>query len=106
LLYKYHPKQADDIVYSGEGYIGGFEQFYGFFQIIQKTAEDVGIENLDGQAIYDTAVGFKMTWDGYEQWDFTPTKRHAWNYVGILEWSAEQQDIVRKVPEWLPPVTG
>lgn len=106
LLYKYHPRQADDTVYSGMGYIGGFQQFYGFFQIIQEAAKDVGVENLDGQAIYDTAVGFEMTWDGYEQWDFTTTKRYAWNHVAILEWSAEQQDIVRKVPEWLSPVTG
>jgi ABC-type branched-subunit amino acid transport system substrate-binding protein len=106
LLYKYHPKQADDVVHSGVGYLGGFEQFYGFFQIIQKAAENVGIKNLDGQAIYDAAVGFKMTWDGFGEWDLTLTKRYAWNYVAIMEWSAQQQDIVRKVADWLPLVTG
>jgi hypothetical protein len=45
-----------------------------------------------------------MTWDGYEEWNLTGTKRYTWNYTGIYEWSAQQGDIVRKVPEWLPLV--
>jgi hypothetical protein len=45
-----------------------------------------------------------MTWEGDEEWNFTSTKRYNWNYLGIYEWSAQQGDLVRKVPEWLPLV--
>jgi ABC-type branched-subunit amino acid transport system substrate-binding protein len=104
LLYQYHASQADDVVYAGMGYIGGFCQLYGFFQILKEAVEEVGADNFDGQAYYDTAIGFKMTWEGYEEWDFSETKRYAWNYVSMYEWSAQEQDIIRMDVGWLPLV--
>ena len=104
LLKEKHAAKVDEIIYSGIGYIGSFHQLYAFYQVLQQAVKDVGAKNFDGQAFYDTATSFKMTWDGYEEWNFTGTKRYTWNYTGIYEWSAQQEDIVRKVPEWLPLV--
>ena len=104
LLQEKHSAQADDIVHSGIGYIGSFQQLYAFYQVLQQTIADVGAKNFDGQAFYDTATNFKTTWEGDEEWNFTSTKRYNWNYLGIYEWSAQQGDLVRKVPEWLPLV--
>jgi ABC-type branched-subunit amino acid transport system substrate-binding protein len=102
LLSEYHPGEAADIVHAGIGYIGGFHQAYGFLELLQETIDDVGAENFDGQAFYDTAIGFSKTWVGYEQWGFTETKRYAWDYVGIYEWSQADGDVVRFVTDWLP----
>ena len=104
LLQEKHSGQADEIEYSGGGYIGSFHQLYAFYQVLQQAIADVGAEHFNGQAFYDTATKFKTTWDGYEEWNFTSVKRYTWNYTGIYEWSAQQGDIVRKVPEWLPLV--
>ncbi len=104
LLSNYHPDQYDALVHAGIGYIGGFHQCYAFFQVLEETVKEVGLENYDSQAFYDTAIGFETTWDGYETWGFSDTKRYTWNYTGIYEWSAADEDIVRKVTDWLPIV--
>lgn len=101
LIEENHSGQAAEIEYSGIGYIGSFHQLYAFYQVLQQAVKDVGAKNFDGQAFYDAATSFTITWDGYEEWDFTGTKRYTWNATGIYEWNAEQEDLVRKVPEWL-----
>jgi ABC-type branched-subunit amino acid transport system substrate-binding protein len=101
LIDENHSGQAAGIEYSGIGYIGSIHQLYAFYQVLQQAVKDVGAKNFDGQAFYDTAIGFKMSWTGYEEWGFTSTKRYTWNATGIYEWSAQQEDIVRKVPDWL-----
>jgi len=102
LLQQNHASEASDTIHSGIGYVGSMQQLYQFYQVLQQAVKDVGAENFDGQAFYDTANSFTMTWDGYQPWDLTATKRYTWNYAGIYEWSAQQGDIVRKVPDWLP----
>jgi len=105
LLNRYHSAEAADIIYAGIGYCGGFHQGYAFYQILEEAINQVGAENFDGQAFYDTAIDFTMTtWEGYETWGFSQTKRYTWDYVGIYEYSAAEEDIVRKVTEWLPAV--
>jgi len=102
LLQTYHPDKFDEFVYAGVGYIGGFQQTYAFFDVLKKAVEDVGAENFNGQAFYDTAIHFSNQWPTYEQWKFTETRRYTWDYVGIYKWSAAAQDIVRIVDPWLP----
>ncbi|MBL7119305.1 MAG: ABC transporter substrate-binding protein [Dehalococcoidia bacterium] len=102
LLHKYHANEADDIIRAGIGYIGGFHQAYGFFEVLQKAIGEVGAENFDAQAFYNAAIGLEVTWEGYEQWEFTPTKRYSWNYVGIYGWSEADQAVLRVVDEWVP----
>jgi len=101
LLETNHPDKFDQFVYAGIGYIGGFQQTYAFFDVLKAAVEEVGADNFDGQAFYDAAVTFSGQWDTYEMWNFTDTKRYTWNYVGIYEWSAADQDIVRIVDPWL-----
>ena len=101
LLNENHAAEAASIEATGIGYIGAFHQVYAFYQVLQQAVEDVGAENFDGQAFHDSATGFSTTWDGYQEWGFTDTKRYTWNYTGIYEWSAQQADIVRKVPDWV-----
>jgi ABC-type branched-subunit amino acid transport system substrate-binding protein len=101
LIEENHSGQAAGIEYSGIGYIGSFHQLYAFYEVLRQAVKDVGAKNFDGQAFYDTATGFTTTWEGYEEWGFTATKRYTWNATGIYEWSAQQEDIVRKVPGWL-----
>lgn len=104
LLNKYHANEADDIIRAGIGYIGGFHQARGLLDMLQKTIEAVGAENFDGQAFYDTAIEFSANWDGYEQWEFTETKRYAWNYICIYTWSETADDVVRLEPDWVPNI--
>ncbi|NQT48993.1 MAG: ABC transporter substrate-binding protein [Chloroflexi bacterium] len=101
LLQTYHPKEFDEFIHAGIGYIGGFHQIYAFFEIIKKAVEDAeGPGNFTSQAFYDTAMEFSTQWDTYEMWNFTPDKRYTWNYVGIYKWSKADQDIVRLVEPW------
>jgi ABC-type branched-subunit amino acid transport system substrate-binding protein len=106
LLQANHASEALEIIHSGIGYIGSMHQLYAFYQVLQQAIANVGPENFDGQAFYDTATNFTMTWDDYEQWNLTATKRYTWNYTGVYEWSAGEGDLVRKVPDWLPLLLG
>jgi len=96
----YHPGKAEEFQGSGSSYLGPIGQFYGVFTILKETIEQVGAENFTSQSFYDTATSFSMTYDGCEEWNFTDTKRTAWNYVGIYELSAAETGLVRADPEW------
>jgi hypothetical protein len=102
LLHSYHPDKAAGIDNSGAGYIVTVPLVYCAMQIVRDAVNQVGAENFDGQAFYDQALKFKTTLDGYKEWNFTETKRYAPNNYGIYEWSAREQDIVRKVSDWIP----
>ncbi len=102
LLHKYHPNEEQDIIRGGIGYVGSFHQARAFLEVLQKAIEDVGAESFNGQAFYDAAMDIEVNWEGYEQWEFTATKRYSWNYVGIYGWSAADQDIVRLETDWVP----
>jgi hypothetical protein len=104
LLQQNHSSEASQIIKSGIGYIGSTQQLYQFYQVLQQAIASVGADKFDGQAFYDTATSFSTTWSGYQMWDLTATKRYTWNYCGVYEWSAQQGDLVRKVPDWLPLV--
>ena len=103
-MHKYHPAQFDDVVHDGGGYIGSFHEIYCCLEIIQKAVEQVGPENFNAQALHDTATGFETVGEGYKAWSFTQTKRHAVDYLAIYGWSAQEQDMVRKLGAWVPVV--
>jgi len=104
LLQERHPGEYDEIVAAGVGYSGGFQELYAFYEIVANAIEEVGAESFDGQAFYNAAVRYQVTWEGFQQWDYTETSRNLPNDVGLYEWSAQAQDLVRKVPAWLPLV--
>jgi hypothetical protein len=102
LLQTYHPDKFNEFVYAGIGYIGGFQQTYAFFNVLEAAIKDVGAENFNGQAFYNTAINFSEQWPTYEPWKFTENRRYTWDYIGIYKWEASAQDIVRIVDPWLP----
>jgi len=107
LLIENHPDDAAEVIHSGIGYIGGFHQYYGFLSVLRKALENVAPEDFTGQDFYDTAIAFSEdSWEGYETWEFSATKRYSWNYICVLEWQKETQDLVRIVDEWLPNIVS
>ena len=107
LLHRYHPGQAEEMIYAGSGYLGGFHNVYAIFEILKRAIEEVGAENFDGQAFYNAAINYTTTsalWKGYPRWGFSQTKRCLVDQVQVYEWSAEAEDLVR-VSDWLPFVT-
>lgn len=103
LATEYHnPSEVESLRWAGISYFGAFMQHYGWVSILAKTLNDVGPQNFTSQALYDTATSFSMTFGGGAEWNFTETKRTAWNACGIYEASAEIEDLVRIDPEWQP----
>jgi len=101
LLHKDHPEEADAIIHSGIGYIGGGTQQYFFLKLLRQAIEQAGAKSFSGQAFYDTAVNFKATLEGYPEWGFSETRRYAIGHSVILEYRADVQDVV-KISDWLP----
>ena len=105
LLERYHPNEAEAAISMGIGYIGGFSQWHLGLEILQAAIEDVGAENFDGTAFYNTAKTYTTQWEGYEEMGFTETKRYTPEYVDIWEWSAAEGDLVRVSDGWLPIIS-
>ena len=106
LLYEYRPVQAEEIIYAGSGYLAGYHGVYALFEILRKAIEEVGAENLDGEAFCNAATEFSTTgpmWEGYPEWSFGQTNRYFVGHVLMYQWSAEVGDLIR-VSEWLPLV--
>jgi len=101
LLYRYHPEEAEDMMYQGLSYIGSIHGLYFYFDLLREAIEEVGAENLDGQAVYNTAIKFKTTYEGFREWGYTETKRVVMTHAAGYEWSAEAGDLVR-VSDWMP----
>jgi len=103
ILNRYHdPSDVDDIMYGGLSYLGSLTMWYGCLSVLAESVNTVGPQNWTSADLYDTASGFSMTFGGCEEWNWSDTKRTAWNYLGIYEASAEAQDLVRKDPVWHP----
>lgn len=104
LLYEYHPQEAEAVMSAGHGYCGGVVYMSLFFGILREAVEEVGAENFDGQAFYDTAMNFKMTPEGFEEWTFADGTRFAMRHTQIWEYDAELVDL-KALTGWLPIIT-
>ena len=98
-LYQYRPSEAESIIRSGSSYINAYQNACAAFEILDRAIETGG--TLDGQSLYNAAVRFKTSWEGYPEWGFTETKRYLVEDVEVYQWSAEVHDLVR-VSDWLP----
>jgi hypothetical protein len=104
LLHGYRSGEAEDVVKTGNAYVGSFQQLVNIFQILAKAIENVGAENFDGQAFYNAAVEYKTggpMWEGYPQWGFNQTKRYLVDHVTVYKFDAASEDVVR-LTDWLP----
>ena len=96
LLYKYHPDQAKEIERAGIGYTGGYDPGRVNLDILRAAIEAVGVDNFDGQAFYDTAVNFSITYEGLPELSYAKHQDPRWanDYVQIWEWKAQESKIV------------
>ncbi|MFC2027237.1 ABC transporter substrate-binding protein [Chloroflexota bacterium] len=101
-LYQKHPDNVDVAVFGGVSYLGTVQTSYTILTLIERTIEEVGAQNFSGQALYETAQSFSITYDSGAEWSFTPTKRAAGDKVGIYRLSAVDEDLVRVDVDWYP----
>ena len=100
VLYKYHPKEAADVMHAGMGYLGGASMQLFALQMVVAAINRVGADNFTGQAFYDTAINYTADWAGSSR-GFTATKRHVVNDMLVLKWDAAKQDLMLVSDGWL-----
>ena len=105
VLQRYHPDEADELTRSGMGYLGGGLMQLFALEILVEAVNSVGVGEFDGQAYYDTAVDYTKTWEGFSERGFTETRRYVSQHNIVLEWRADQEDLV-KVSDWLPVIAA
>lgn len=103
LLQKYHDETEREVIeFAGLSYPGSFAMLYGCISVLAESINTVGPQNWTPADLYDTCTSFSMAYGGCEEWNWSDTKRTAWNHLGIYEASAEAEDFVRKDPNWYP----
>jgi len=102
MLNKYHPEEIEDILSNGASYIGVLT-YRTMMQIVEKAVETTGPEGFNSESLYEAAQSWSSSSNerpgGY---NYTLTKRYVLNDLGILEASAQQNDLVRNDPNWYP----
>ena len=77
----------------------------GIMEALRKAVEDVGAENFNGQAFYDSTENYSTAlspiWEGYPEWSFSQTKHWLMDDTVIVEFQASVQDLVT-ISDWLP----
>jgi len=105
VLERYHPGEAEEIMYTSNGYLSAYS-VYCMLEMIRETVERTGPEGFSPAALYETANHFSMTIDGRVMDTLTPEKRLSRDWFVILEFDAEREELVRVNPdEWLPVMT-
>ena len=98
---RYHPGVVPEDI--GASYEGGFFLILSFFEVVRQAVQEAGLENFDGQAFYNAAVKFNLTFEGLPPAGFTQTSRVFVNQVAMHEWRAEVKSMVR-ISDWMPVV--
>lgn len=103
LLSEYHPGEEETIIRNGLGYISMYFCIEMVLDLVRQTVEEVGVENFDGQAFYDTAQEFTWTDEGLPErgYGFSENIRYARKDFTVYEWQAEVEDLMR-ISGWLP----
>jgi len=92
LAYRYYPDEADTLIYSNNAWLGGGAGTYFILECLREAIEEVGPENFDGEAFYNTAVDFRPDWEGFPEIGWGPTERLASRWQMIYEYSYEAGD--------------
>ena len=103
-LYELHPDEAENIMRTGVGYMPMGGTFYVIVDIIRQAVESVGAENFNSQALYDAAQSYSLVVDSVQRYSFNETKRYATDSLAIYELRANEKDLFRVDPEWIPIV--
>jgi len=105
LVSRYHDT-ADEIIAGGISYMGSFHMNMVMLELIAAYCNslDNPADEFTSEGLYEFAQTHSASYDGQEEWGYTETRRWPHDYVGVYEWSADDQDIVRLVDEWIPVV--
>lgn len=99
---RYHPGEAESLMNIGTTYLGSFHGYSSLLDVLKKVIEEVGADNFDSQAFYDTVTaGVSTQVEGYPEWGYSATQRYLVQHARILEWRAAEQNLVA-VSGWLP----
>jgi len=100
----YSYEKAAEIRRQGVAYLS-VKQNYLMFDIVRQTVEEMGTQNFDSQALYNSATSWQYEYEGIPGFhSFTQTERIPTHYYAIYEARGEEQDIFRLHEEWLPKV--
>ena len=103
LLSKYRAGEAESIKRDfGPAYPAAMVPLV-VIDIIREAVAEVGAENFDGEVFYNTAVKWRKTYGGFDEWTFADGKRYAARHVKIYEYQADVGGPVQ-LTEWLPIV--
>jgi ABC-type branched-subunit amino acid transport system substrate-binding protein len=108
LVHKYHSAgEAQDIIASGNSYVGPAFMMTGILEVLQQAVKNVGAENFNGQAYYDAALNYKTTssiWAGCPGFSFSQTRRKLMDHSLITAYkSGDVKDYVT-ISDWLPDI--
>ncbi len=101
-LHEFHPDEAEGIMQTGVGYMPMGGAYYVMVDIIRQAVKSVGAENFNSQALYDAAQSYSLVVDGVQRYSFNETKRYANDSLAIYELRADEKNLFRADPEWIP----
>lgn len=84
----------------GFAYISQYVAQFIWRSIVKAAIEEVGPENVDGQAVYNAVTKWSLHLEGLPEMSFTETNRVNSHYAKVYEWSTEASDLV-PVSDWL-----
>lgn len=99
-LQDYRPRETEQLIHAGSSYEGSVYCFRAAMKLLEKAIGEVGVANVNGQALYDAALDFEVAWEGMPKWWFSPTERVMVHDVVAYRWSAQQENLI-KVSDWL-----
>ena len=104
ILDRYHSTaEAQELIDSGNSYSFAVSSALFYLGILREAIENVGAENFNGQAYYETAISYETTLEGFATAGYTESIRWAIKHHRVYEWSSEARDLVR-LSEWQPLV--
>ncbi len=103
LLYQNNSGDAEKIMKAGAGYLA-MSNLYILVDLIAKTSESVGPENLDSQSIYEAAQTYSLTIDGITRFNFSELRRDGKNYYAVHRASAVDKTLLLADDDWVPTV--
>jgi len=98
LLNENHPDEAEKIMRMGWTYTS-MSSNYAMLDIIARAIESSGPANFDTHALFETANSYTLMVEGVPRFSYDETKRYPYNYFGIYEAQAAEEDLLRIDPE-------
>lgn len=101
LLSRCRSSTAEEIIRSGNGYLGTGQASM-MLEAIGQAVHISASNRFDSQAFYEVVQELSVTRNGIELYSFTETKRSAANYFAVYRFQAAERDLVRVNDEWYP----